>query len=115
MEAKRLGTHQSAISPGQGLLQGAAITGAAQLGGATGRGGETAIEADRQHQAQAGQGNPSRDAERASLSLSLNRTVPGLGGLQGVQPAAARASRAAGAISSRGASANTSAALLGLS
>ena len=111
MEAERLGTHQSAISPGQGLLQGAAITGAAQLGGATGRGGETAIEADRQHQAQAGKGNPSRGAERASLTS----TVPGLGGLQGVQPAAARASRAAGAISSRGASANTSAALLGLS
>ena len=113
MEAQGLGTHQSTISPGQGLLQGAAITGSAQLGGATGRGGETAIEADRQHQAQAGQGDPSPGAERASLCL--NSTVPGLGGLQGVQPAAARASRAAGAISSRGASANTSAALLGLS
>ena len=89
MEAQGFGTHQAAIRPGQGFLQNPAITRAAQLGRPALRRSKATIQAHRQDQAQ-------------------------LGGRHLAQPAT-RASRAAGTISSWGDSANTSAALLGLS
>ena len=45
-------THHSDISPSQGLLEHAAITGATQLGSTPCRGCQPAIKADRQNQAQ---------------------------------------------------------------
>ena len=101
METKGFGPHQTAVSPGQGFLQYPAIAGSAELGGSPRRGSQAAIQTDGQHQTENGPGGP--------LDRALKR--PPRSGIQ----TAARASSAAGAVCSWGVSANTSAALLGLS
>ena len=80
------GPQQGGIRPGQGLLQHQPVPRTANLGCPALGGSQTAIQAHRQHQAGAGAVHP-----------------------------ATRASRAGCSISSRGVSANTSAALFGLS